>query len=118
MYCRTRTNMPPRGPPITPIFCRVWRHVARSYALHLRETSVSQMLRQDLTAGRPLTPALLKELGDLLDADVANQSNRGRVLEMRRLYKENPEAFVRRYLIPITPPNSPGPYSVDLPSTG
>jgi hypothetical protein len=94
-----------------------FRHVARSYALHLRETNVTQMLRQDLAAGRPLTSALVKELGDLLDVDVANQSNSGRVLEMRRLYRENPEAFVRRYLIPVNPPNSKEPYSVDLPPT-
>ncbi|MBI4167078.1 MAG: hypothetical protein HY508_15235 [Acidobacteria bacterium] len=79
----------------------VFRRVARSYALHLRETNVAQMLRQDLAAGRPMTAALVKELGQLLDLDVANQEVRGRVVEMRRLYLENPEAFVRRYLIPV-----------------
>jgi len=78
----------------------IFRRVSRSYALHLRETNVAQMLRQDLAAGRPVTDALVKELGQLLDFDVANQKGRGRVIEMRRLYLENPEAFVRRYLIP------------------
>lgn len=78
----------------------VFRRVARSYALHLRETNVAQMLRQDLAAGRPMTAALVKELGQLLDTDVRNQSGQGRVLEMRRLYAERPAEFLRRYLIP------------------
>jgi hypothetical protein len=78
----------------------IFRRVARSYALHLRETNVAQMLRQDLEAGRPLTKALVGELGRLLDADLANQKGHGRVVDMRRLYFEDPEAFVRRYLIP------------------
>jgi hypothetical protein len=79
----------------------VFRRISRSYALHLRETNVAQLLRQDLTAGRPMTVALADEFRQLLEADVLNQSGRGRVLEMRRLYRENPEAFIRRYLIPI-----------------
>jgi hypothetical protein len=79
----------------------VFRRVSRSYALHLRETNVAQMLRQDLDAGRPPTIALMKELGQLLDADVANQQGHGRVVEMRRLYVEDAGAFVRRYLIPV-----------------
>jgi hypothetical protein len=75
--------------------------IARSYALHLRETNVAQMLRQDLAANRPMTPSLVKELGELLDADVANQREKGRVVELRRLYVQSPEDFVRRYLIPV-----------------
>jgi len=31
----------------------IFRRVSRSYALHLRETNVTQMLRQDLAAGNP-----------------------------------------------------------------
>jgi hypothetical protein len=76
--------------------------VSRSYALHLRETNVAQMLRQDLEAGRPLTAALAQELGDLLEADVANQHEKGRVVEMRRLYRDDPKAFVQSYLVPNT----------------
>ncbi len=78
----------------------VFRHVSRSYALHLRETNVAQLLRQDLEAGRPMSPALTTELRQLLAADVTNQGGQGRVVEMRRLYNEDEEAFVRRYLIP------------------
>src|ERR1019366_8727143 len=78
----------------------VFRRVSRSYALHLRETNIAQMLRQDLAASRPMTPALVEELDGLLDADVANQNGHGRVVEMRRLYAESPEDFIRRYLIP------------------
>jgi hypothetical protein len=75
---------------------------SRSYALHIRETNVSQMLRQDLSAGRPMTAPLVQELGDLLDADVANQHQKGRVVEMRRLYREDPKNFVLSFLIPNT----------------
>jgi hypothetical protein len=90
-----------------------FRHVSRSYALHLRETNVAQMLRQDLAAGRPMTAALVKELGRLLDADVANQQGPGRVVEMRRLYQESPENFVRRYLIPTDgTPSEKGPFTL------
>lgn len=78
----------------------IFRRVSRSYALHLRETNVAQMLRQDLAARRPMTPPLVEELRRLLDDDVDNQQGRGRVVEMRRLYNESPEDFVRRYLVP------------------
>jgi hypothetical protein len=77
-----------------------FRRVTWSYALHIRETNVAQMLRQDLAANRPMTSALVKELGKLLDSDVANQNAQGRVVEMRRLFLSDPPAFVRRYLIP------------------
>jgi hypothetical protein len=93
----------------------VWRRVSRSYALHLRETNVAQMLRQDLAAGRPMNGTLVKELGQLLDADVANQKGHGRVNEMRRLYLQSPAEFVDRYLIPVEiPPGDKVPFSRDL----
>ncbi len=78
----------------------VFRRISRSYALHLRQTNVAQMLRQDLEAGRALTPALATELAALLEADVANQDGKGRVVEMRRLYRLDPRAFLRQYLLP------------------
>jgi len=91
----------------------VFRRVSRSYALHLRETNIAQMLRQDLAAGRPMTPALVDELHRLLDADVENQQGIGRVVEMRRLYVQSPEDFVRRYLIPTgTNPNEKGNFTL------
>ncbi len=79
-----------------------FRRVSRSYALHLRETNIAQMLRQDLSAGRPPTAALVTELRQLLDTDVANQNGQGRVIAMRRLYAGDPEGFVRQYLIPTS----------------
>jgi hypothetical protein len=78
----------------------IFRRVSRSYALHLRETNVTQMLRQDTEAGRSMNTALLNELGQLLEADVNNQNGRGRVIEMRRLFLADPGEFVREYLIP------------------
>jgi hypothetical protein len=93
-----------------------FRRVSRSYALHLRETNIAQMLRQDLEAGRPMTAALAKELDQLLDADVSNQHGIGRVVEMRRLYRESREEFLHRYLIPANPdPNERLVFSRDLP---
>jgi hypothetical protein len=77
-----------------------FRRIALSYALHLRETNVAQMLRQDLDEGRPLTAALLAELGQLLDQDVANQGGKGRAAEMRRLFQQDATAFLHRYLLP------------------
>ena len=93
----------------------VFRRVAGSYALHIRETNIAQMLRQDLAAGRPMTPALVKELGTVLDADVENQERKGRVVEMRRLYREDPRAFISRYLIPVDVAARSERYSTDLP---
>jgi hypothetical protein len=77
-----------------------FRRVTRSYALHIRETNIAFLLRQDLQSGRPMTAALAKELAQCLGDDVLNQSGEGRVLEMRRLYLESPENFVRHYLLP------------------
>jgi hypothetical protein len=90
-----------------------FRRVSRSYALHLRETNVAQMLRQDLGANRPMNAALAKELGQLLDADVQNQDGKGRVVEMRRLYLASPVEFVRRYLLPGEgSPAEQGPFTL------
>jgi hypothetical protein len=77
-----------------------FRRVARSYALHLRETNVAQMLREDLAAGRPMIPRLVEEMQHLLAADVENQWGRGRVIEMERQFREDPAAFVRAQLVP------------------
>lgn len=91
----------------------IFRRVSRSYALHLRETNIAQMLRQDLAAGRAMTPALVDELHRLLDSDVENQQGSGRVVEMRRLYVQSPEDFVRRYLIPTdSNPNERGNFTL------
>jgi hypothetical protein len=93
----------------------VFRRVARSYSLHLRETNVAQMLRQDMDAQRPMNPGLLKELAGLLDADVNNQGGQGRVLGMRDLYKKDPRAFLQRYLVPVYAATRQQPLSRDLP---
>jgi hypothetical protein len=72
--------------------------VARSFALHLRETNVATLLRQDLEAGRPLQPRLLEEMKKLLASDVDNQRGQGRVLDMQNQFKEDPQAFLRTHL--------------------
>jgi hypothetical protein len=77
-----------------------FRRVSLSYALHLRETNIAQQLRRNLELKKPPNPRLVAELGTLLDEDVANQHGKGRVLEMRRLFAEDPAAFVSGYLLP------------------
>lgn len=77
------------------------RRVAKSYALHLRETNVAGMIRNDIEAGRPAQSHLLEEMGKLLAADVENQYFKGTVLEIRELFRQNPEEFISNYLIPL-----------------
>ena len=77
-----------------------FQRVSLSYALHLRETNIAQQLRRNLELKKPLNPRLVAELGALLDEDVVNQHGKGRVLEMKRLYTEDPANFVVSYLLP------------------
>jgi hypothetical protein len=74
--------------------------VARSFALHLRETNVAMLLRQDLEAKRPMDKRLLEELGRLLEADAENQHRQGRVMDKKTLFAKDPEQFLRTELLP------------------
>jgi hypothetical protein len=77
-----------------------FQRVATSYALHLRETNIAMMLRNDVTAGRPLTPRLVDEMKQLLAEDVENQSGEGRVIDMQKAFDANPAKFVQEHLVP------------------
>ena len=77
-----------------------FRRVCLSYALHIRETNIAQQLRSDLALVKPLNERLVAEMRRVLEADVANQDGKGRVVEMMRLFSENPAAFVQKYLLP------------------
>jgi hypothetical protein len=77
-----------------------FRRVATSYALHLRETQLAKILRDDLDAKRPMTPRAVEEMKTLLDADIENQHGKGRVVQMRDEFKAAPEKFVREHLLP------------------
>jgi hypothetical protein len=74
--------------------------VARSFSLHLRETNVAWLLRGDLDHHRPLTPTLVAEMKDLLARDAENQHNQGRVVDMQKLFTDNPEEFLKSKLLP------------------
>lgn len=74
--------------------------VARSFALHLRETNLAWLLRNDLDHHRPLTPSLVAEMKNLLTKDAENQHHQGRVLQMQKLFTENPEEFLKTKLLP------------------
>jgi hypothetical protein len=77
-----------------------FRRVATSYALHLRETQLAKILRDDLEAKRPLTTRAVEELQAQLDADVENQRGQGRVVEMRDAFARDPAKFVTEQLLP------------------
>jgi hypothetical protein len=77
-----------------------FRRVSLSYSLHIRETNIAYQLRRDLSLDKPLNDGLVKEMQQVLDKDVANQDGKGRVVEMRRLFSEDPAAFVANYLLP------------------
>jgi hypothetical protein len=90
-----------------------YRRVGLSYALHIRETNIAQQLRRDLALRKPLTERLVTEMGKVLDADIANQDGKGRVLEMKRLFAQDPAAFVADYLLPTDrAPNEEGGFSL------
>jgi len=74
--------------------------VSRSYALHLRETNIAEMLRGDLKAGRPMMPRLVEEMNRLLEADAENQHRQGRVMDMLKKFKDDPTRFLKEHLIP------------------
>lgn len=86
--------------------------VARSFALHLRETNVAWLLRGDLENHRPLQASLVEEMKKLLAADAENQHNQGRVVEMKRLFDEKPEQFLRTKLLPAKTTLEKGQFTV------
>jgi hypothetical protein len=86
--------------------------VARSFALHLRETNVAWLLRGDLEKGRPLTPALVAEMKDLLAKDAENQHRQGRVVEMEKLFADRPEEFLKTKLLPAKTTLEKGHFTV------
>ncbi len=79
---------------------RKFRTVARSYELHLRETNVARLLREDAVAGRELAPHLVAEMEELLAADAENAPD-GRAKGMLELFQRDPKAFVLEHLKPI-----------------
>jgi hypothetical protein len=74
--------------------------VARSFALHIGETLVARMLREDLDAKRPMEPRLVEEMKQLLKSDAENQHEKGRVIQMRAQFDSDPEKFIRTELLP------------------
>lgn len=77
-----------------------FRRVATSYALHLRETVVARILREDFAARRPMNERLVAEMKRLLAADVENQRGEGRVVQMRDAFDADPRKFVNEHLVP------------------
>jgi hypothetical protein len=76
--------------------------VARSYALHLRETNVAMLLRRDIENKRPMSQPLLEEMRSLLAADVANQNGAERVTAMQKEFEADAASFISKRLVPTT----------------
>jgi hypothetical protein len=74
--------------------------VARSFALHIRETLVARMLREDLEHKQPMEEKLVSEMKKLLADDVENQHGKGRVVEKQAEFEKDPEKFIRTELVP------------------
>ena len=77
-----------------------FRRICVSYELHLRETNVAALLRENQFRGMPLPQDLLREMDSLLERDEENQEGRGRVVRVRRAWRENPEEWLQMYLLP------------------
>jgi len=73
-----------------------FRRVCVSYALHLRETNVANMLRE---SGMPYPAHLLAEMEALLTQDAANQGLTGRVMESCKMFRQNPQVWLAIYLL-------------------
>jgi hypothetical protein len=80
-----------------------FHRVANSFSLHLRETNVAMLLRGDVEAGRPMQANLVEEMKRLLDEDVDNQHGKGRVVEMREKFADDPTKFVKEQLLVVEP---------------
>jgi hypothetical protein len=78
----------------------IFMRVARSFALHIRETLVARMLREDLEHKQPMEERLLTEMKKLLADDVENQHGKGRVIEKQAEFEKDAEKFIRTELVP------------------
>lgn len=76
-----------------------FRRVCKGYALHLRQTNVAMLLRENKKRGEPLLHCLVEELRDLLRQDCENQQGGGRVVKIQEAYEKNPDAWLDLYLL-------------------
>lgn len=91
------------------MFCRI----CTGYVLHLRETNVAMLLREDEKKGNPLPEFLLQELSELLKKDVENQHEKGRVVKIQKEFEENAREWLHMYLVPTeTELQEKGPFSL------
>lgn len=79
-----------------------FRRVCICYTLHLRETNVAMLLREDKAKGRPLSGHLKEEMDQLLLSDAQNQNHQGRVMDILKFWQEDPEKWLDTYLLPST----------------
>lgn len=70
-----------------------------SYALHIRETNVSMLIRDNITAGEN-SDILLKELRSLLDEDMRNQHCQGQIVNILKEFDDDPYEWLNTYLLP------------------
>lgn len=71
--------------------------VCVSYALHLRQTNVAMLLREDIEKGRGLSDFLVAEMEELLRRDIENQ-NGGRVEKIYGEFQSDRVKWLEKYL--------------------
>jgi hypothetical protein len=72
-----------------------WRRITLSYALHIRETNLTRILRRHLASGSPLPDRVLHELKETLTADIANQGEEEPCRSALSLLESDPEKFAQ-----------------------
>ena len=76
-----------------------WRKRALSYVYHIRETNLTRHLRREIDEARPVPQNVVKELRDLLAADIDNGAeNLQSALES---LDSNPRQFAQRYFVEV-----------------
>jgi len=76
-----------------------WRKVAFSYALHIRESNLSAILRKSLEKGKALSENAVMELISLLEKDAENQGTPGECEKASKILEESPELFLKSYFL-------------------
>jgi hypothetical protein len=74
-----------------------WKQRTLSYAYHIRETSLTQILRQELKSGKTAPERIVRELKDVLTADMKNQGAEEPCLSAIRCLETDANEFTRQY---------------------
>lgn len=77
-----------------------FRRCALSYASHLRETNLANVMRRRLATGQPLSARLTDEMISVLTADSLNRNDPSACDAAIAQFHDDPAAFLKRYFLP------------------